>query len=87
MNTAFPHPLPSNIVIRNPAGTYSFVGRVDVRLAYVSPAGDTPTAEQLRTAARHGPRMAGLRSRTYPTAQAALDAAAALGVEATAHDS
>ena len=68
--------LPQNVIIKNPAGTYSFVGRVSARLAYVTKDGYQPTTKQFQDAASFGPRLVGLRSRTWPTEEAARKALA-----------
>ncbi len=75
--------LPPNCLIKNPAGSYSFVGRVDARLGYLRKDGSEPSEQEMQTAARHGPRLAGLVTRTFPTYQAGLDAAAAIGATVT----
>jgi len=75
--------LPPNCVIRNPAGSYSFCGSVDARLGYICKDGSTPTDEQLRNAAQFGPGLIGLRTRTYPTREAAIAAADAIGAIVT----
>ncbi len=77
---ALPAGLPENTLIKNPAGTYSFVGRVDTRLAFVTKNGGVPTAKQLDGARHAGPGIVGLRTRTFPTSDAALKAARALGL-------
>ena len=70
--------LPPNCLIKNPAGTWSFVGSVDARLGYKRKDGSEPSEQELRNATQFGPRLAGLVTRTYPTQQAAIDAAAAI---------
>jgi hypothetical protein len=75
--------LPPNCLIRNPAGSFSFVGSVDARLGYVCKDGSAPTDEQLRKAAQFGPGLIGLRTRTYPTQEAAIAAAEAIGATVT----
>lgn len=67
--------LPSNDLMRNPSGTWSFVGRVDAHLAYVRADGSPARPEELADAAKFGPHAVGLVSRTFPTRDAALHAA------------
>lgn len=69
--------LPANQIIRYPSGRYGFVGRVDARLAYVTAEGGAPTEAQMDAARRCGPRIAGIKTRSFASAeeaQAALDA-------------
>ncbi len=75
--------LPPNCLIKNPAGSYSFVGRVDARLGYVRKDGTPASDEELSKAAKYGPRLAGLVTRTWPTQEAALETAAAIGATVT----
>jgi hypothetical protein len=79
MQTVFGR-LPSNQIIRYPSGRYGFVGSVDARLAYETLSGEEPTEAQMDAARRVGPRLAGLRSRSWATEEAALGALAALEV-------
>ena len=62
-------------LIKNPVGTYSFVGTVPVELAYVN-----PTPEKL-DARKYGARF-GPKTRTYQTIEAAKKAAGDLGIDA-----
>ena len=75
--------LPPNCLIGNPAGTFHFVGSVDARLGYTRRDGSEPSEQELRNAAQHGPRLAGLVTRTFPTREAAFAAAREIGVVAT----
>ncbi len=76
--------LPANVLTKNPAGSYSFVGSVDVQLRYViadGPAkGGVPTDDQIRIARQCGPKIAGLSTRVWPTPEAAIADATALGL-------
>ena len=77
MNMSTPMRLPPNALIKNPAGTWSFVGAVSPELAYVTRDGGTPTAQQLEDARSFGPGIVGLRSRVWQTreeAELALEA-------------
>ena len=80
MRTAFPHQLPPNVLVQFPAGSWGFVGSVDARLAYVTEDGAEPTQEQLEDARSFGPQLARVKTRSWPTAAAALAAAAELGL-------
>ena len=75
--------LPANCLIKNPAKSFSFVGSVDARLGYKRKDGSEPSDEELRNAAKFGPRLAGLVTRTYPTREAAIAAADAIGATVT----
>lgn len=63
--------LPPNVLHQNPGGSWSFVGRVDARLAYVCKDGSEPTIKQLEGARICGPGLVGLKTRTWPTKEAA----------------
>jgi hypothetical protein len=72
-------------IIKNPAGTYMFVGKVDSRLAYICEDGNTPTDEQIDKIARSGfPGMVKkaehILTRTFKTAEDAGKAAQTLGI-------
>lgn len=66
-------------IVKNPSGTYSFVGTVPVELAWATEDGKTPSEEQVKIAVQCGPRFARLKTRTWPTAEAALKEAEELG--------
>jgi len=66
-------------IIKNPSGTYSFVGAVPVELVWVTEDGKTPSEEQVKLAVKLGPRFAKLKTRTWLTAEEALQEAKALG--------
>ena len=66
-------------LIKNPAGTFSFVGDVPVELAWTTEDGGQPSEEQVKIAVQFGPRFAKVKPRTWPTAEAALKEAEALG--------
>jgi hypothetical protein len=82
--------LPAHVIIQNPAGTYSFVGRVDLRLTYRMADGSPLTVEMARKIRDFGPGLflrylnktqpdsACVESIVYPTEQAAREALAAL---------
>lgn len=65
-------------IIKNPAGTFSFVGNVPVELAWATEDGEKPSEEQVKIALQFGPRFAKVKPRTWPTAEAALAEAEAL---------
>jgi hypothetical protein len=67
--------LPEHEVIRFPSGRWGFVGRCAAELVYVRTDGTRPSSAELETARAHGPRLAGLQGRTWPTE---ADARAAL---------
>lgn len=68
--------LPTNNLFRFPSGNWGFRGLVSVSLCYIGKDGSEPTVKQLRTARSHGPRLAGLTTRTWATKQEALEALA-----------
>lgn len=73
--------LPANVITQYPSGRWGFVGGVDARLAYVTLAGETPTDDQLWAVRLCGPRMAGLKSRSFATEADARAALASLKTE------
>lgn len=77
--------LPEHCLIQFPAGSWGFVGSVDTRLAFVSKDGSEATAEQIKNAQQFGPRLAGVKTRSWETKQDAIDAAAALGYDVKAY--
>ena len=62
-------------LIQFPAGTWGFVGSVPMKLALVTKDGKTPTEEQFAAANQVGPKMAGLKTRSWKTKAVALRAA------------
>ena len=60
--------------IQFPSGRWGFRGDVPAYLALVDKEGNTPTDEQIRNAQQHGPRLAGVKTRTWNTESEALDA-------------
>jgi hypothetical protein len=75
--------LPPNCITQYPSGRWGFVGKVDVRLSYSEKNGDTPTQERLDAARHCGPGLVGLKPRTWPTKDAALEAAKDIGATVT----
>lgn len=73
--------LPSNSVMQYPSGRWGFVGSVDSRLAYVRKDGSEATEDDLSSARIAGPNVAGLKTRTFDTKEAALAAAEAISAE------
>lgn len=69
--------LPSNVLVQFPTGLWGFRGSVRVDLAYVRPDGSTPTRDEFYKAAKFGPRLAGLCTRTWDTKEAAMAAISA----------
>ncbi len=69
--------LPANNLIEN-NGYWFFVGKVDAKLAYVTKDGKEPTEQQLKDARQVGPQLAGLRTRGWPSKEAALAALKAI---------
>ena len=68
-------------VISTPTGRFIFAGSVPGSLAYVHASGRAATAKELETARRFGPRLAGVKTRSWATRAEAVAAAAALGLE------
>ncbi len=75
--------LPKNALIEHKPGVWGFAGSVASELAYESKDGTPATAEQLANARSFGPALAGVRSKTWPTREAAIAAAKAIGQEVT----
>lgn len=73
--------LPAHELIQS-NGHWLFVGSVDACLAYQTKDGQTPTDQQLEDARKFGPGIIGLRARSWPTREAAVSAAFALGIVA-----
>jgi len=67
-------------LLKNPAGSFSFAGSVPVELSYEMKDGSPVTDEAAQKARDFGPRLAGVKTRTWPTREDALAAAEALGV-------
>lgn len=63
---------PTNNLTQYPSGVWGFCGTVDADLVYAQADGTKATDAQLETAAKRGPRLAGLVSRTWETREAAL---------------
>ena len=70
--------LPRNAIIKNPAGTWSFAGRVDVGLMYARKDGQPLTPDDLDDIRMGWPATSGLTHRTWPTEEAAQAAARAV---------
>lgn len=66
--------LPKNALIQHSTGRWGFVGSVSGVLAYTTKDGKTPTEKQLKDAQQVGPRIAGLKSRSWATKAAAMAA-------------
>jgi hypothetical protein len=77
--------LPPNCVIQFPSKTWGFVGSVDVRLGYLLDGNVVETDEQAKEVLKyHGlPFQKRVKTRTYPTKEAAEAAALALGLTVT----
>lgn len=71
------HPLN---LIQLPSLRWGFVGRVPESLAYVDAVtGEAPTPEQIKRAHHVGPRMAGVKTRSWETRTSAEESARAYG--------
>ncbi len=68
-------------VIQNPSGTWSFVGSVPVILGYTNKEGGEPSEQQIQDARQCGPQLAGIKCRSFPTKDEAIDVARQLGYE------
>lgn len=82
--------LAKNCVIKFPVGTWGFVGSVDVRLGHTLDGDIIETDEQAQQAMElheretilcMSPKKRRVKTRQYPTKQAAIDAAIALDAE------
>lgn len=60
---------------------WAFVGKIDSRLAHVMADGSPVTEDAAKKAREHGPRLAGVRTRTWDTEEEAIAAAKELGYE------
>lgn len=70
-------------LFRAPTGNYYLDARTaPAPLAYCREDGSTPSDEDIKKAWHVGPRIAGLRTKTWPTAEAALVECAAHGIAA-----
>lgn len=67
-------------LINNPNNTFSFVGSVPVRLAYLSKAGDFVTAEQVESQLRLPASYRTIKSRSFISIESALAAAKLLNI-------
>lgn len=70
--------LPPNHLMKNPAGTWSFVGSVDSRLSYLRKDGKVlgkGDKDILKNIGQAGPGMAGVKSRVFKTPYDAMMAA------------
>ena len=65
------NPNGTNVLIQYENGRWGFVGNVSAELAYVTKTGKTPTDTQFKNAKHAGPRLAGLKSRSWATKTAA----------------
>lgn len=72
-----------NCILQYPSGRWGFAGSVHPRLAFVRKDGGTPEARQLWEARQFGPRLAGLKTRSWATEEEARAAAAAIGQPVT----
>src|SRR3990167_5493699 len=75
--------LPSNTLIQFPAGSWGFVGRVDVRLGWARKDGSMPTDDEINKAKNHGPGMIGLKIKSWLTKELDIAAAKELGLTVT----
>jgi hypothetical protein len=66
-------------VIKYPSGRWGFVGNVPAALAFVTEDDLKPTEKQLADAAAYGPRLAGVKTRSWASKTKAVAAAKALG--------
>ena len=73
--------LPKNVVMKNPAGTYSFVGQVNIELKYAEYDGSPLTEETAKKIINFGAGMVHPRPKviTWKTEEEALQALAELG--------
>jgi len=68
--------LPENMLTQFPSGRWGFTGNVRADLCYVQKDGSPATEIQLFNAAQFGPRLAGLKTRTFQSEAEALAAKA-----------
>lgn len=76
--------LPPNCLIEHPNGRWSFVGRVDAKLAYRRVDGAPMTNADAEATRQFGPRLAGVTGRSWNTREEALADAEAFGAKVTA---
>lgn len=67
--------------VQAPSGRWYIAGSAPAELALEQPDGSAVTPEQARSAAQVGPRMAGVRTRTWTTRDALVAALRAYGWE------
>lgn len=71
--------LPDNVLIHlKHVDRWKFVGRVSAPLCYERKDGEPLTEEDVHTIRQHGPRLAGVKSRSFETREDALRALADL---------
>jgi len=63
--------LPDNVLQRYPTGRWGFAGRVRADLCYERKDGRPLTEADIDNGRSFGPRLAGLKRRTWPTREAA----------------
>jgi hypothetical protein len=74
--------LPANLLSKNPAGSWSFCGRVDARLLLVMRDGTDVPSDLVRKCQRHGRGLfPEVRTRVWQTREDAETYAASLGIE------
>lgn len=66
-------------IVKSPTGRYYLAGCFPAALGLEQPDGSDVTPEQAACAAQCGPRIAGVRTRTWPTREAAVEALRAWG--------
>lgn len=69
---SIPFQMEENVLKEFRPGVWGFVGNVTPILALVTKDGQTPTPKQIENARQFGPRLAGVKTRTWPTKEAAL---------------
>ena len=72
------------VLIPLPSVRWQYVGSVPAVLALRTEDNSEPTTEQIENARHAGPRIAGVKVRTFDTREDALRAAEALGVHVSA---
>jgi hypothetical protein len=72
--------LPGHALIQFPSGRWGFAGKVDSRLAHVMKDGTEVTPAAAKIAREFGPALAGVKTRTWDTSDAAIEAAASIGI-------
>lgn len=66
-------------IIKNPSGSYSFVGRVPVELGFTTKAGNTVSPEEVESQLRLPASYRTIKSRSFSCIQDALREATRLG--------